>query len=131
MSLTLTRIVGVMLGVRDLEASTRFYTETLGLKPTLQSPQIVLLDAGSITLGLSPGHARLAAKNADPQDVSPRINGATEVSFAVDNIRSAYAALIGKGVTFLNEPRQATDKEFAAHFRDPDGHMLSIFGPEA
>ena len=131
MSLTLSRVVGVMLGVRDLEASTRFYTETLGLKPTLQSPQIVLLDAGSITLGLSPGHARLATQNADPKDPSPKINGATEVSFAVENIRSAYAALREKGVTFLNEPRQATDKEFAAHFRDPDGHMLSIFGPEA
>jgi catechol 2,3-dioxygenase-like lactoylglutathione lyase family enzyme len=131
MSLTLTRIVGVMLGVRDLEASTRFYTETLGLKPTLQSPQIVLLDAGSITLGLSPGHARLAAQNADPNDLNPKISGATEVSFAVEDIRSAYAALREKGVTFLNEPRQATNKEFAAHFRDPDGHMLSIFGPEA
>ena len=31
----------------------------------------------------------------------------------------------------LSEPRQATDKEFAAHFRDPDGHLLSIFGPKA
>ena len=49
----------------------------------------------------------------------------------MEDIRSAYAALREKGVTFLNEPRQATDKEFAAHFRDPDGHMLSIFGPEA
>ncbi len=121
MPLKLSRVVSVMLGVRDLEASTHFYTETLGLKATLQSPQIVLLDAGSIILGLSPGHARL----------SPQVNGATEVSFAVQDIRAAYAALAEQGVTFLNEPRQATEKEFAAHFRDPDGHMLSIFGPEA
>lgn len=119
-SLMLARVVSVMLGVRDLEASTRFYTETLGLKATLQSPQIVLLDAGSVTLGLSPDHARL----------TPQVNGATEVSFAVENIRTAYAALEKQGVTFLNEPRQVTEKEFAAHFRDPDGHMLSIFGPE-
>jgi uncharacterized protein len=140
MPLKVTRVVSVMLGVRDLEASTRFYTETLGLKATLQSPQIVLLDAGSIVLGLSPGHARLAAqasnqeagnpKNVNQKNVNP-INGATEVSFAVEDIRAAYASLVAQGVTFLNEPRQATDKEFAAHFRDPDGHMLSIFGPEA
>jgi catechol 2,3-dioxygenase-like lactoylglutathione lyase family enzyme len=120
-SSSLTRVVSVMLGVRDLEASTRFYTETLGLKATLQSPQLALLDAGSITLGLSPGHARL----------SPQVNGATEVSFAVEDIRGAYTALAKEGITFLNEPRQVTEKEFAAHFRDPDGHMLSIFGPEA
>ena len=31
----------------------------------------------------------------------------------------------------MSEPQQATDKEFAAHFRDPDGHLLSIFGPKA
>ena len=120
-TLNLNRVVSVMLGVRDLEASTRFYTETLGLKATLQSPQIVLLDAGTIILGLSPGHARLAQQ----------INGATEVAFGVDEIQTAYAGLKDKGVTFLSEPKQATDKEFAAHFRDPDGHLLSIFGPKA
>lgn len=136
MPLKLTRVVSIMLGARDLEASTRFYTETLGLKATLQSPQIVLLDAGSIILGLSPGHARLAMQSADPQNpnhqnANQKISGATEVSFAVEDIRAAYAALEAQGVTFLNQPRQATEKEFAAHFRDPDGHMLSIFGPEA
>lgn len=125
-SLNLNRVVSVMLGVRDLEASTRFYTETLGLKATLQSPQIVLLEAGTIILGLSPGHARMA-----PQTSAPNINGATEVAFGVDDIRAAYQGLQDKGVTFLSEPRQATDKEFAAHFRDPDGHLLSIFGPES
>jgi catechol 2,3-dioxygenase-like lactoylglutathione lyase family enzyme len=126
LSLPLTRIVSVMLGVRDLEASTRFYTETLGLKATLQSPQIVLLDAGSITLGLSPSHARLA-----PQNAAQQINGATELAFGVRDIRASYVALKDKGVTFLSEPKQTTDKEFAAHFRDPDGHLLSIFGPKA
>jgi catechol 2,3-dioxygenase-like lactoylglutathione lyase family enzyme len=125
-TVNLTRVVSVMLGVHDLEASTRFYTETLGLKTRLQSPQIVLLDAGPIILGLSPGHARLA-----PQTNSPQINGATEVAFGVDDIRTAYTGLKDKGVSFLSEPKQATDKEFAAHFRDPDGHLLSIFGPES
>src|SRR3954454_296888 len=121
----LTGVVSVMLGVRDLVASTRFYTETLGLKTRLQSPQIVLLDAGAISLGLSPGHARLA-----PQTNASEINGATEVAFGVDDIRTAYQYLKDKGIAFLSEPRQATDKEFDAHFRDPDGHLLSIFGPE-
>src|SRR5438270_10265235 len=124
--LNLNRVVSIMLGVRDLEASTHFYTEILGLKPRLQSPQIVLLDAGPIVLGLSPGHARLA-----PQANAPDIHGATEVAFGVDDIRTAYTDLKNKGVTFLSEPRQATDKELAAHFRDPDGHLLSIFGPES
>jgi catechol 2,3-dioxygenase-like lactoylglutathione lyase family enzyme len=116
----LSGISAVMLGVRDLGLAVQFYTGKLGLKVKMQSPQIVLLDAGPVTLGLSPGHLRIA----------PQVVGATEVVFQVDDVRAAHRALTQAGVTFLNEPRQATPAEWAAHFKDPDGHLLSIFGPE-
>jgi predicted enzyme related to lactoylglutathione lyase len=115
----LSRISAVMLGVRDLGLAVRFYTK-LGLKVKMQSPQIALLDAGPVTLGLSSGHLRMA----------PQVVGATEVVFQVDNVRTAHRALTQAGVSFLNEPRQVTPTEWAAHFKDPDGHLLSIFGPE-
>ena len=41
-----------------------------------------------------------------------------------------YRALTQAGIAFLNEPRQVTPTEWAAHFKDRDGHLLSIFGPE-
>lgn len=116
----LSRISTVMLGVRDLKASLDFYHGKLGLAIKMQEPQIALLDAGAITLGLSPGHVRLA----------PQVNGATEVVFQVDNLRSTRQALIDRGIAFMNEPRQVTPTDWAAHFRDPDGHLLSIFGPD-
>lgn len=116
----LCRIASVMLGVRDLTNSLIFYREKLGLKIKMQEPQLALLDAGPVTLGLSPGHVRLA----------PQVNGATEIVFQVDNVRATRQALIERGVAFMNEPRQVTPTEWAAHFRDPDGHLLSIFGPE-
>jgi predicted enzyme related to lactoylglutathione lyase len=97
-----------------------FYTEVLGLSPKMQSPVLALLDAGQITLGLSPGHLRLA-----PQTV-----GATEVVFHVPSVRDAQKELARRGVTFLSEPGQATATEWVAHFRDPDGHLLSLFGKE-
>lgn len=118
--LELSRIVSIMLGVRDLKASLEFYRDKLGLKVKLEEPQLALLDAGPVTLGLSPGHVRLA----------PQVNGATEISFQVENVRGVRQALIDRGVAFMNEPRQVTPTEWAAHFRDPDGHLLSIFGPE-
>lgn len=118
--LQLSRITSVMLGVRDLATSVAFYHEKLGLKIKMQEPQLALLEAGPVTLGLSPGHLRL----------SPQVNGATEVVFQVENVRAARATLIQRGVTFMNEPRQVTPTDWAAHFRDPDGHLLSIFGPE-
>ncbi|HKT52212.1 MAG TPA: VOC family protein [Candidatus Angelobacter sp.] len=116
----LSRITTVMLGVRDLKISLDFYHARLGLAIKMQEPQIALLDAGPITLGLSPGHVRLA----------PQVNGATEVVFQVDNVRSTRQALIDRGVEFMNEPGQVTPTDWAAHFRDPDGHLLSIFGPQ-
>ena len=116
----LSKITSVMLGVRDLNQSLSFYREKLGLKVKMQEAQLALLDAGPVTLGLSPGHVRLA----------PQINGATEVVFRVENVRAARQSLIDHGVAFLNEPRQVTPTEWAAHFRDPDGHLLSVFGPE-
>jgi|SRR6185312_3146864 len=118
--LELSRIVSIMLGVRDLKASLEFYRDKLGLKVKLEEPQLALLDAGPVTLGLSPGHVRLA----------PQVNGATEISFQVENVRGVRQALIDRGVAFMNEPRQVTPTEWAAHFRDPDGHLLSIFGLE-
>lgn len=116
----LSQITAVMLGVRDLKTSLDFYHGKLGLGIKMQEPQIALLDAGPIMLGLSPGHVRLA----------PQVNGATEVVFQVDSVRSTRQALIDRGVEFMNEPRQVTPTDWTAHFRDPDGHLLSIFGPE-
>jgi catechol 2,3-dioxygenase-like lactoylglutathione lyase family enzyme len=115
----LSHITSIMLGVRDLNASVEFYRDKLGLKVKMQEGQLALLDAGPITLGLSLGHVRLA----------PQVNGATEIVFQVDDVRSSRQALIERGVAFMNEPRQVTPTEWAAHFRDPDGHLLSIFGP--
>jgi len=110
----------IMLGVKDLNASVEFYKNVLGLTPKMQSPVLALLDAGAVTLGLSPGHLRLA----------PQAAGAMEVVFHVPGVRAAQKELASRSVTFLSDPRQVTANEWAVHFRDPDGHLLSLFGPE-
>lgn len=119
-SLPLTRIAAIMLGVRDLPAALEFYKNKLGLNLIMQEPALALFQCGSIMIGLSPRHANPAQQ----------IAGATEVSFGVDNLRATHKALAEKGVTFLGEPRQVTPTDWAVHFRDADGHLLSLFGPE-
>lgn len=119
-SIQLSRITAVMLGVRDLAQALAFYQEKLGLTVIMQEPALALLQCGSVMLGLSRGHVNLA----------PQVAGATEVVFAVDNVRAAHTALVAKGVAFMNDPRQATPTDWVAHFKDADGHLLSIFGPE-
>jgi catechol 2,3-dioxygenase-like lactoylglutathione lyase family enzyme len=115
----LSRISAVMLGVRDLALSLAFYKDKLGLKVLMQEPQLALLQCGTVMLGLSTRHATAA----------PQIAGATEVVFGVESVRAARKNLIDQGVIFLSEPRQVTATDWAAHFKDPDGHLLSVFGP--
>jgi methylmalonyl-CoA/ethylmalonyl-CoA epimerase len=118
--LPLSRIAAVMLGVRDLSTAVEFYKNKLGLKVIMQESALALLQCGGIMIGLSPRHAQSAAQ----------IAGATELSFGVDNLRATHKALGEKGVTFMGEPRQVTPTDWAVHFRDMDGHLLSLFGPE-
>src|SRR5579871_346423 len=115
----LSRIAAIMLGVRDLAAAIGFYKDKLGLKVIMQEPALALLQCGNIMLGLSPRHM-----NATP------LAEAVEVSFGVDNLRATHKGLGEKGVVFLSEPRQVTPTDWAIHFRDVDGHLLSLFGPE-
>ena len=68
---------------------------------------------------LSEAHARLATPVA----------GGAEVVFGVDDVTAAHAALTARGVAFLGPPRNVSGDQWAANFRDPDGHLLSVFGP--
>jgi len=110
----------VMLGVRDVQKSIPFYRDLLGMKLTQQFGGFAFFDAGKITLVLSEDRARS----------SEHVAGATEIVFSVEDVRASYEALKQQGVTFHREPVQISGPMWAAHILDPDGHLLSIFGPE-
>jgi catechol 2,3-dioxygenase-like lactoylglutathione lyase family enzyme len=114
------RISHVMLGVESIATSLPFYRDILGLDLQGEHESFAFLDAGGFTLALSEGLARAS---------SDRV-GATELVFGVQGVRESYDALVAKGVKFINEPRAVAGPMFAANFTDPDGHRLSIFGPE-
>ena len=116
----LSQISAIMLGVRDVPQALAFYEEKLGLTVIMQEPQLALLQCGTVMLGLSRGHVHAA----------PNVTGATEVVFQVETVRAAHRDLTSRGVSFSSEPHQATPTDWVAHFRDVDGHLLSIFGPE-
>ncbi len=116
----LTEINTVMLGTTDLARSLAFYRDTLGLAVQFEMPGFVFLNAGGVTLSLSEAHAKLATPVA----------GGTEIVFGVADVTAAHDALRARGVEFLNAPRNVTGDQWAANFRDPDGHLLSVFGPE-
>ena len=116
----LSRINNIFLGVTDLARSAAFYRETLGLDLQFEMEGFVFLSAGGVALALSTAHAGLATPPA----------GATEVVFDVDDVSPTHEALMSRGVKFLSAPRNVTGDQWAANFKDPDGYLLSIFGPE-
>jgi lactoylglutathione lyase len=119
-SFRLSRVGTILLGVKEVGRSMAFYRDVLGLPLAAQFEGFAFFNAGGVTLALSEALARAI----------PQIAGATEVVFAVDGVREAYEALRTKGVAFRIEPRQVAGPNWAANFEDPDGHHLSVFGPE-
>ena len=113
-------ITHVLLGVSDMARSIMFYEQTLGRAVRFKTEAITFMDAGPIGLGLS----------ADLAKFRQPVAGAVEVVFSVPDVRQAWRDLTGKGVSFIREPRQVTPTDWAATFLDPDGHLLTLFGPK-
>ena len=110
-----------MLGVTDMKRSLRFYEKTLGRSVLFRAGDgLVFVDAGPVAIGLNTG---LAA-------VRQPVAGAVELVFGVGNVKAAHRALVSEGVIFVTEPRQATETDWVATFADPDGHLLTLFGPQ-
>lgn len=110
----------VMLGVADAARSADFYEQKIGFVVQNKVPGFVFLSAGAVTLVLSEGLVRSAASTA----------GAVELVIPVEHVKPAVSELESRGVEFIQPPRIVTGDRWAANFRDPDGHLWSVFGAE-
>jgi len=104
--------IGVV--AEDLDAQRRFWAELLG-EPVGVGRDYVEFDMGE-------GRTfELVERSKDPEYDRARF----QVGFEVDDIRSAHAALIERGVEpiteILGEPESAW-----AYFRDPEGNVFEI-----
>jgi len=115
------RVSMISLGVKDSARSIQFYTETLGLEIVGKPGEVTLLRAGDIMIVLN-RPAGQAAKSA--------LAGAVEVIFPVESVAAAYGTLKQRGCSFVAVPHEVTTNMWAATFTDPDGHMLTILGPQ-
>lgn len=115
----LSKIGVIMLGTSDMEASVAFYKDILGLDFTGAHGPFAFFNGGGVTLALNPALGT-------PSDEKSSV----EVVFSVDHVKEAYDHLKERGVAFRIEPRNVAGPMWATDFRDPDGHTLSIFGPE-
>ena len=109
----------LMLGVANADASVEFYRDIAGFDLLHRFEGFAFFNAGPITLVLSESLGRAFATK----------NGALEVILPADSVKDAHAALAAKGVVFRKPPNEVTPGQWAANFDDPDGHILTLFGP--
>ena len=59
-----------------------------------------------------------------------RTPGDSEVVFTVDHVQAAYDALTATGGRISSKASSGLWRFMAAIFHDPDGHVMSLFGPK-
>ncbi len=119
--MTLNRIHQIAVYARDLDEAIVFYRDTLGAKyvTKFDPPGLAFLDFSGV---------RVLLEKEGPK---------ATVYFRVEDIDSAYAELVSKGVKFVGEPHlifrddtgtfgRAGEEEWMAFFSDPSGNILAL-----
>jgi catechol 2,3-dioxygenase-like lactoylglutathione lyase family enzyme len=116
----------ITLGVKDLEASKKFYTETLGWKISRPQEGVAFFQAGGVVLALFPRHelaadALVSAEGSGFDGFSLAYNAQSEAE--VDQI---IAGLKSKGVKIVKEPQKVFWGGYSSYFADPDEHLWEV-----
>ena len=115
------RVGNVILAVKDLDKSTKFYNEIIGLPIKQQRRTWVDLGSKGALISLHP--ASLTA----PHIGTSEENGIM-IGFLVGDVNTAIDELKSKGVKIYREVMER-DAGKNAIIQDPDDYMISLFEP--
>ena len=119
----------VRVFVTDWERAIRFYTETLGIPAAFRCDEMgwAQLDTGEASLALerTDPSGEPPYRGIEDEDLVGRFVG---VSLTVEDIGKTYQELSERGVEFLGEPERMPWGGVLAHFKDPDGNVLTLLG---
>ena len=120
------RIAHVVIKVRDLERSKKFYTEVLGMQVMKDVPEI-----GAVFLAnQARDHHEIALFQIGPNAESPKPNqvGLLHIAFRLrseEELKAAYEELKAKDVPVNFTVNHGVTK--SVYFRDPDGYELEVY----
>ncbi|CCQ15016.1 Glyoxalase [Rhodococcus sp. AW25M09] len=110
-----------LIGVRDVESATAFYSDLFEIEPTFISPHYVAFEvAPGVLFALWTGYSDHAVPGTPrTSEVGLMVPGAAT---AIDEIFTSWAS---KGVRVLEEPHEAV---FGRTFviADPDGNLIRV-----
>jgi len=108
------------------EEALTFYRDIVEFPLTYSDPEIgwAQFELGSAYLGL---------ERCDPDDDEAKelVGRFVGTSIEVDDILGTYDRLLAKGVEFTSEPTKQPWGGTLAHFKDPDGNILTLLGDES
>lgn len=120
--------------VSDQERALDFYVNTLGWEKRIDA----MMGDGYRFLTVAPvgGQAELALGPAQMFTIQPGagitrgrgMEGASGISFAVDDVDATYRTLVERGVQFSGPPEQMPWGDKATWMMDPDGNRFFLTG---
>jgi catechol 2,3-dioxygenase-like lactoylglutathione lyase family enzyme len=117
----------VVLNVRDVERSARFYTEVLGFQISDVYPED-MVPGGMVFLRCNPDHHGIALVGSMKAE-APNVE-LNHIAFEVatlDEVVRARDHLHRHGITIDFVGRRRAGCQLAVEFRDPDNHRLEIY----
>ena len=118
------RIDHVVLTVKSIENSAKFYTEILGMELKEFKPGRFSLHFGKQKINL---HEK--GKEFDPKADKPEPGSADLCFITIDKIVNVERELLKKGVKIIEGPVErtgATGKITSIYFRDPDNNLVEV-----
>jgi len=120
------RIGHVVIKVRDLQRSTKFYTEVLGLTVMKAEPGFKMTFLASN--GRDHHELALMEVGSGAPLSPPHSVGLSHIAFRLRDeahLRAAYSDLKAQGVDILTAVNHGVTK--SVYFRDPDGNQVEVY----
>lgn len=114
----LNKIGQISINVKDINRAYSFYQEKLGFSASLETPTMIFMNCGEITLMLSiPEKEEFAL-------------GSSTIYFEVMDIESYYELYSNNDVKFLDVPHLVADmgshELWMVFFKDTEGNLLAL-----
>jgi lactoylglutathione lyase len=121
MSIQLQKLDYVIVYVSDMQRSTNFYRDVLGLSLKFSSPGWTEFNTGETTIALH----RTGGQTPSSQPGLPPA-GQAHLGFIVDDLQGIYETLKAQDVHFSLPPQKQNSGVTLAVLHDPDGQGITL-----